>query len=86
MAVQTAREAGALGARMTGGGFGGSAIALVPVERVNAVQSAVATAFVARGWGEPDFFLAEPGAGARVAAPAPEPGSLRDAAGRPSVP
>ena len=69
VAVQTAREAGALGARMTGGGFGGSAIALVPVERVNAVQSAVATAFVARGWGEPDFFLAEPGAGARVAAP-----------------
>ena len=36
---------------MTGGGFGGSAIALVPVERVDAVQAAVATAFVARGWG-----------------------------------
>jgi len=66
VAVETAREVGALGARMTGGGFGGSAIALVPVERVTAVQSAVATAFVARGWGEPDFFVAEPGAGARV--------------------
>ena len=69
VAVETAREAGALGARMTGGGFGGSAIALVPLERVNAVQSAVATAFVAHGWGEPDFFVAEPGAGAAVAAP-----------------
>ena len=66
VAVETARQAGALGARMTGGGFGGSAIALVPVERVNAVQTAVATAFVAQGWGRPDFFVAEPGAGARV--------------------
>jgi galactokinase len=66
VAVETAREAGALGARMTGGGFGGSAIALVPVERTTAVQSAVATAFVARGWDEPDFFVAEPGAGARL--------------------
>jgi galactokinase len=64
--VATAHEAGALGARMTGGGFGGSAIALVPLERVTAVQSAVATAFVARGWGRPEFFVAEPGAGARV--------------------
>ena len=61
VAVETARQAGALGARMTGGGFGGSAIALVPLERVNAVQTAVATAFVARGWGRPDFFVAEPG-------------------------
>ena len=34
VAVETAREAGAVGARMTGGGFGGSAIALVPAERV----------------------------------------------------
>ncbi len=64
--VETARQAGALGARMTGGGFGGSAIALVPVERASAVQAAVAVAFAARGWGEPDFFVAEPGGGARV--------------------
>ncbi len=66
VAVETAREAGALGARMTGGGFGGSAIALVPQERVEAVQAAVATAFVAQGWRRPDFFVAEPGPGARV--------------------
>ncbi len=66
VAVETARQAGALGARMTGGGFGGSAIALVPLERLNAVRSAVATAFVAHGWAQPDFFLAEPGGGARV--------------------
>ena len=69
VAVETARQAGALGARMTGGGFGGSAIALVPVERLNAVQSAVTTAFVARGWGDPDYFVAEPGGGASVVHP-----------------
>ncbi len=64
--VDVAREAGAVGARMTGGGFGGSAIALVPAERADAVQAAVTTAFVARGWRQPEFFLASPGAGARV--------------------
>ncbi len=66
VAVDVARETGAIGARMTGGGFGGSAIALVPVERVGAVQTAVSTAFVARGWGQPAFIVAEPGRGARV--------------------
>ena len=64
--VEVARQAGALGARMTGGGFGGSAIALVPVERIRAVQAAVATAFVAHGWGAPDFIVAEPGGGAKA--------------------
>ncbi len=66
VAVETAREAGAVGARMTGGGFGGSAIALVPLERVSAVRTAVKNAFVFRGWAEPAFIEAEPGPGARV--------------------
>ena len=61
VAVETAREAGALGARMTGGGFGGSAIALVPAGAVEAVVDAVTTAFTARGWVEPECFVAEPG-------------------------
>ena len=47
-AVETAVEAGALGARMTGGGFGGSAIALVPAERLEAVARAIDAAFAAR--------------------------------------
>jgi galactokinase len=64
--VDIARETGAVGARMTGGGFGGSAIALVPVERVEAVQAAITTAFVARGWTRPAYIVAEPGAGARI--------------------
>ena len=64
--VDVARESGAVGARMTGGGFGGSAIALVPVERVDAVQAAITTAFVARGWRRPAFIVAEPGGGATL--------------------
>ncbi len=66
LAVTLARESGATGARMTGGGFGGSAIALVPLERVDAVRAAVSTAFAARGWHEPGFLVADPGPGAHV--------------------
>ncbi len=58
--VTTAVEAGAVGARMTGGGFGGSAISLVPRDRVEAVARAVDTAFVAAGFGPPAHLLAEP--------------------------
>jgi galactokinase len=56
---------GALGARMTGGGFGGSAIALVPAAELEAVRSAVATAYDERGWEAPVFLTAPPSAGAR---------------------
>jgi galactokinase len=66
VAVDTARGAGAWGARMTGGGFGGSAIALVPEAEVDAVRAAVGAAFEARGWTAPDFFVDAPGPGARV--------------------
>ncbi|MCC2319049.1 galactokinase [Cellulomonas chengniuliangii] len=58
VAVESARAAGALGARMTGGGFGGSAIALVDVERVAQVEQAVAQAFAARGFAPPAFLVA----------------------------
>ncbi|WP_459235750.1 galactokinase [Oerskovia turbata] len=62
LAVEAARDAGALGARMTGGGFGGSAIALVPAERASAVADAVAGAFARAGLGAPGFLLAVPSA------------------------
>ncbi len=64
VAVESARAAGALGARMTGGGFGGSAIALVAVEDATAVAQAVADAFAAHGWTEPGVLFAIPGAAA----------------------
>ena len=66
VAVEVARESGAVGARMTGGGFGGSAIALVPVERLTAVRSAVTHAFALRGWRTPEFIDASPGPGAHA--------------------
>lgn len=64
VAVEAARAAGAHGARMTGGGFGGSVIALVEASDVEAVAQAVADAFAAQRWGAPQFFLASPSQGA----------------------
>jgi galactokinase len=63
--VDTAVEHGALGARMTGGGFGGSALALVPQERVGAVMEAISGVFAARSWPAPGFVPAAAGPGAR---------------------
>jgi galactokinase len=58
VAVTTAVEAGAVGARMTGGGFGGSSIALVPEDRVEAVARAIDAAFAAAGFGAPGHLRA----------------------------
>ena len=66
LAVTTAREAGALGARMTGGGFGGSIVALVPEVRSGAVTTALDVAFAAAGLGAPAHLEATPSAGASV--------------------
>ncbi|MCR2763095.1 galactokinase [Microbacterium sp. zg.B48] len=63
-AVEAAMTAGAVGARMTGGGFGGAVIALVPSGRVDDVQDAAATAFAASGFAPPTTLRAEPSAGA----------------------
>jgi galactokinase len=63
--VDTALENGALGARMTGGGFGGSAIALLPTDSVDPVAAAVASAFEERGWQPPGLLTATPSPGAR---------------------
>jgi galactokinase len=62
LAVTTARSAGALGARMTGGGFGGSAIALVEADAVERVAAAVAAAFESAGLTAPTFLLSPPSA------------------------
>jgi galactokinase len=63
--VETSLAHGALGARMTGGGFGGSAIALVPAARSEEVRQAVAAAFAERGWPAPGFLAGTPADGAR---------------------
>ncbi|AZS42870.1 Galactokinase [Microbacterium oleivorans] len=65
LAVETARENGAIGARMTGGGFGGSAIALIDRDAVPAVREAMLAAFAAAGHTEPHVFTVRPSQGAR---------------------
>lgn len=64
-AVEVAMESGALGARMTGGGFGGSAIALVPREKFELAEAAILSAFEASGFREPHIFTVLPSDGAR---------------------
>jgi galactokinase len=63
--VEAALDAGARGARMVGGGFGGSAIALVEADALDRVRTAVAAAYRALGRPEPRTFVAVPSAGAR---------------------
>jgi galactokinase len=63
-AVDAALAAGARGARMTGGGFGGSIIALAPAERGPDVRASVEDAFARQGWPRPGFLEALPSAGA----------------------
>src|SRR5581483_8822482 len=62
--VDAAVAAGALGARMMGGGFGGSVLAMLPAEDVP-VREAVTKAFAARSWAAAEFYAAVPSAGAR---------------------
>jgi len=64
-AVDSALAAGAVGARMTGGGFGGSVIALVPTELVETVVSQVTTDFAERGFTAPVPRNVAPADGAR---------------------
>lgn len=65
VAVESAVRGGARGARMTGGGFGGSAIALVADDRVESVRESVTGAYAERGWAAPEIYPATPAAGAR---------------------
>jgi galactokinase len=62
--VDAAVAAGALGARMIGGGFGGSVLALVPTDAGPAVRAAIADAFVRHSWAAPEFIEAVPSGGA----------------------
>lgn len=64
LAVETAESAGAIGARMTGGGFGGSAIALVPENHTERLQTAVRKRFTVAGYNSPDIFAVSPADGA----------------------
>jgi galactokinase len=63
--VEAAVGAGAHGARMVGGGFGGSAVVLVDRDRAAAVAGAVRERFAHEGYAAPRTFDVIPSAGAR---------------------
>lgn len=64
-AVETALRHGAIGARMTGGGFGGAAIALTPIDKIGEVTLSVLAEFEALGYAKPDIFAVSAAQGAR---------------------
>ena len=65
LAVETAMGMGAVGSRMTGGGFGGAAIAIIQKHKLTDLESACFGAFKERGFAQPRVFAVEPSAGAR---------------------
>jgi len=65
-AVDVALANGALGARMVGGGFGGSAIALVAQAQIEEIKGAIVDAFSSASFTKPRFFTSLPSEGAKV--------------------
>ena len=65
-AVEAALAAGALGSRMVGGGFGGSAIALIQESKTTETIKAVEKAFASKGFKAPRFFTSLPSQGAEL--------------------
>jgi len=62
--VEAALDAGALGARITGGGFGGCVVALVDRDHANDVIETVAERAAREGWPEPSTYDGAPVGGA----------------------
>ncbi len=65
VAVEAALAGGALGARMTGGGFGGCVLAMSHARDAPGAQACVRRAYERRGWPDPSMFAVEPVDGAR---------------------
>ena len=65
-AVEASLAAGALGSRMVGGGFGGSAIALIQASKTSETISAVEKAFADKKFKAPRFFSSLPSQGAEL--------------------
>jgi galactokinase len=64
-AVEVAMKVGAVGSRMTGGGFGGAAIAIIEQSKLAELSSSCRAEFAAKGFAEPNIFAVVPSAGAR---------------------
>ena len=66
LAVDTALKFGALGSRMIGGGFGGSAIALIKAKDSDLIKNEIKSGFMKARFKSPRFFSALPSAGAQI--------------------
>ncbi|MDQ3275850.1 MAG: galactokinase, partial [Actinomycetota bacterium] len=64
VAVDTLLSAGALGARMTGAGFGGCVLALVEASATDAITEKVMRAFAEKAFNHPVTFVTSPAPGA----------------------
>ena len=64
-AVEVAMEVGSIGARMTGGGFGGAAIAVIEQQKLAELERAVTRRFAEMGYLSPRVFSVTPSQGAR---------------------
>jgi len=62
--ADTAVQAGASGARMTGGGFGGCVIALVDYPKVDALRGALREEMIHAGYPDPSVVHTHAGGGA----------------------
>jgi galactokinase len=65
-AVDAALAAGALGSRMVGGGFGGSAIALIQASKTSETIKGIEKAFSSKRFKAPRFFTSLPSQGAEL--------------------
>ena len=65
LAVELAMEVGAVGARMTGGGFGGAAIAIIDQSKMELLSEHCKAVFAKKGFTEPNVFSVAPSDGAR---------------------
>lgn len=65
-AVDAALSAGALGARMVGGGFGGSAIALIKAQDTHKTIESIERNFAKKSFKAPRFFTSLPSQGAEI--------------------
>jgi galactokinase len=65
LAVEIAMQTGAVGARMTGGGFGGAAIAVINKDLLAALEQNCKQAFAQKGYLEPKIFAVVPSEGAK---------------------
>ena len=66
LAVESALSNGALGARMVGGGFGGSAIALINESKAGVIAQEIEKAFAKNSFAAPRFFTSLPSDGAKI--------------------